>query len=63
MHAFEIGATAQFLGSPVGAKSQPAEIIAQLPAEEGQPGYHVRCLGDGRIRHVRESELQSADDE
>ncbi len=60
MHAFDIGATAQFLGSPIGAKAQPAEIIAQLPAEEGQLGYHVRCLDDGRIRHVRESELQTA---
>ncbi|WP_020180145.1 hypothetical protein [Methylopila sp. M107] len=59
MHAFQVGATAHFLGSPIGAKAQSAEVIAQTPSEEGQPGYHVRCLGDGRIRHVRESELSA----
>lgn len=60
MHAFEIGATAHFLGSPVGAKPQTAEVIAKMPPEEGQPGYRVRCLEDGRIRHVLESELELA---
>lgn len=57
MHAFEIGATAHFNGSPVGAKAQAAEVLAQLPPEHGQVGYRVRCLADGRIRHVQESEL------
>lgn len=60
MHAFEIGATAHFLGSPVGAKPQDAEVLAKLPPENGQPGYRVQCLGDGRVRHVLESELQAA---
>ena len=60
MHVFEIGAKAIFLGSPVGAKAQAAEIVAKLPPEQGQPGYHVRCMDDGRIRHVRESELEAA---
>lgn len=59
MHSFEIGAQAHFLGSPVGAKPQIAEVIAKLPTEEGQPGYRVRCLDDGRVRHVLESDLQS----
>lgn len=62
MHAFEIGATAHFLGSPVGAKPQAAEVIAKLPPEDGQPGYRVQCLGDGRVRHVLESELQVQQD-
>ncbi|RXF75500.1 hypothetical protein [Hansschlegelia zhihuaiae] len=59
MHSFEIGETAHFLGSPVGAKPQEAEVIARLPLEDGQPGYQVRCLGDGRIRHVLESDLKA----
>lgn len=57
MHAFEIGAKAHYLGSPVGAKAQTAEVIAKLPPENGQPGYHVRCMDDGRVRHVLESDL------
>jgi hypothetical protein len=59
MHSFEIGETAHFLGSPIGAKAQPAEVIARLPPEHGQPGYRIRCLGDGRIRHVLESDLKT----
>lgn len=59
MHSFEIGEKTQFLGSPIGAKAQAAEVIACLPPEQGQPGYHVLCLGDGRIRHVLESDLKT----
>jgi hypothetical protein len=62
MHVFEIGDTAHFLGSPVGAKPQTAEVIARLPDEQGQPGYRVRCLGDGRVRHVLESDLRGLAD-
>lgn len=57
MHAYDVGAKTQFLGSPIGAKPQQAEVIAKLPPENGQPGYRVQCLGDGRVRHVQESEL------
>ncbi|MGA0530476.1 hypothetical protein [Hansschlegelia sp. KR7-227] len=57
MHEFEIGARARFVGSPLGPKPQLAEIVARLPAENGQLGYRVLCLDDGRTRHVAESEL------
>lgn len=58
MHSFEIGAQAFFVGSPMGPKPQPAEIVACLPSENGQPGYRVLCLDDGHMRHVAESELK-----
>lgn len=60
MHLFEIGQRAHFLGSPIGAKPQTAEIVARLPQEQGQPGYRVLCLEDGRVRHVLESDLRSS---
>lgn len=58
MHAFQVGARARFVGSPLGSKPQPAEIVACLPSENGQPGYRVQCLDDGRMRHVSEGELE-----
>lgn len=61
MHAYEIGAKTHFLGSPIGAKPQTAEVLAKLPPEDGQPGYRVQCFGDGRVRHVQESELAPTD--
>lgn len=62
MHAFKIGARARFVGSPLGSKPQAAEIVACLPAENGQLGYRVLCLDDGRVRHVAESELERETD-
>ncbi|PZQ19174.1 MAG: hypothetical protein DI565_01980 [Ancylobacter novellus] len=59
MHKFEIGEKTHYVGSPVGAKPQAAEIVARLPDENGQPGYRVKCLGDGRIRHVFEEDLRA----
>jgi len=59
MHKFEIGETAHYVGSHVGAKPQAAEIVDRLPAENGQPGYRVRCLDDGRMRHVLEADLRT----
>lgn len=59
MHAFTIGAKAYFVGSPLGPKPQTAEVMACLPSENGQPGYRIRCLDDGHVRHVSESELQT----
>jgi hypothetical protein len=58
MHAYKVGSRAHFVGSPLGSKPQPAEIKACLPSENGQPGYRVQCLDDGRERHVTESELE-----
>ncbi|MBB3974630.1 hypothetical protein [Hansschlegelia beijingensis] len=57
MHAFQVGTQAHFIGSPLGPKPQPAEVVACLPPENGQPGYRVKCLDDGHLRHVSESEL------
>lgn len=59
MHKFEIGETAHYVGSPIGAKPQAAEIVDLLPAENGQPGYRVKCLDDGRVRHVFEADLRA----
>ncbi len=58
MHSFEVGERAFFVGSPMGAKAQPAEVVACLPPENGQLGYRVLCLEDGRERHVAESDLK-----
>lgn len=58
MHVFSIGSQAQFTGSALGSKPQVAEVIACLPSENGQYGYRVHCLEDGRVRHVSESELE-----
>ncbi|GLK69845.1 hypothetical protein GCM10008179_34830 [Hansschlegelia plantiphila] len=58
MHAYKVGARARFVGSPLGPKAQTAEVVACLPSENGQPGYRVQCLDDGRLRHVSESELE-----
>jgi hypothetical protein len=59
MHAFKIGATAHYVGSPIGAKPQLAEVLACLPSEHGEPSYRVRCLGDGHERRVVETDLRA----